>query len=321
MLSEARGVACVARWTGLGVEVLVLVVVAAGALAGDAWPPLVVANLGRWWLLAGAGIVGCALLAARSPLMAVPGLLAGCLALAALWPLVRTAQPTGDALVVVAYNVERAGNSAADRYENVAGIVRDVDPDVVLLEQVNGGLADLLAAGELLPYARVSAPDEIDDRTAVISRVPITDARSVTTPGRSTSVVTLATDAGALQVVPLHLTSPCYLCWDALTDQAATRVDEVEKILDTLEPGPAIIGGDLNSGPGNDAAGVIRGAGFSDAHVTGGEGLGLTRPVGALGFRIDMLFGRGWRAVRTLAGDARGSDHRPVVAAFEREAP
>ncbi len=298
--------------------VLVLALVAVGAVAGDAWPPLVVGNLVRWWLLVLAG--ACALPAlsgTRSRMLALPGLLGAGLALAALWPLARSDLPSTDALVVVAYNVEQSGNGAAERYENVVGIVREVAPDIVLLEQVNDGLADRLREDAPLAHVHLSPPDEIGERTAVLSRFPITAARAVRTPGRPTSVVTVTTFDGPLQVVPLHLTSPCYLCWDGLTNQAATRVAEVEAVLAALGPGPAILGGDLNSGPANDAARAVRAAGLADAHSTGGEGLGLTRTRALAGVRIDMLFGRGWRAVRTFAGDARQSDHRPVVAVFE----
>jgi len=83
---------------------------------------------------------------------------------------------------------------------------------------------------------------------------------------------------------------------------------------------PVILGGDFNFTGTTPQARGLRRAGFRDAWDLAGCGHGATWPAsGPLrflpGFRIDHVYlGPGVTCVRCVRGEARGSDHRPLVA-------
>lgn len=262
-----RAVACVLTAAALSVAALV----AAGAVLGDAGGGLMLVNVVAWWLLVAVFAVGVILLVGRHPLVALPCLLAAILLLVPYCPtrpasaLVAspgTALPT-TTLTVATYNVaggEPGTPRGEARLDRLRTLQADADPDVLLVEEVDLETAVALRQGAVLPHAWVGPPNEYDQRVAVLSRWPISGTRAVrATPGaRPTAVVELTTPRDPLEVLPLHLPSPCYCLRRAdLAAEARDRRAATVAALDAVgAPGaaPVIVGGDLNSGPASDPA-------------------------------------------------------------------
>lgn len=89
-----------------------------------------------------------------------------------------------------------------------------------------------------------------------------------------------------------------------------------------------IAAGDFNSTPESHNARDLRLAGMTEAHDAAGTGRGGTWPSGTLlggplawlpRVRIDMVWSKGLRCVRSEVCGATASDHRPVVAEFTLE--
>jgi endonuclease/exonuclease/phosphatase (EEP) superfamily protein YafD len=126
-----------------------------------------------------------------------------------------------------------------------------------------------------------------------------------------------------LNVVSLHLTSSCGVeCLHdgvpltKITQDSALREAETQRVLAAMPPGPAIIGGDLNSSTANMPRRLLMASGLTDLHRAVGSGPGFTR-VGAFrgALRVDWLFASTQViAVREWTAHRDGSDHRPVVA-------
>lgn len=310
--------------TGLAVAVAALV--ALGAVVGDATPGLMLVNVASWWLLLAVTGAGVLLAVGRRPVPAAVCLLLGLL-------LVSPYRAAGTALTtrpvaartpvttVATYNIAGGEPDMDERLERLTGLVRREHPDVVLVQEVDAPTADALRGGALLRHAWVGRPNAFHQRVAVLSRWPLTEIRDVATTvgARPTAVVEVKTPYGPLQILPLHLPSPCYCLQPTrLAAEARARRAATEAALDALGPGPAIIGGDLNSGSHNDPARALRRAGLVDAFETAGSGPGFTRFQGLLGFRIDALFLRGLTPQGARTGAADGSDHRPLVVELVR---
>lgn len=324
----------VRRWPLVlsGAYALVTVVlVAAWALVGDAWwlQPFNLSTF--WWTLPGLVLLLVAALARRADValvLAVP-------ALVFLWTYgtlfvpAWTDTPPAD-VVVATFNTD----VAAPDDDHVLDLVDRVDPDVLLLEEVfparQARLEEALA--DRLPHTMTVQSDGGIGGVMVASRWPIRDQVPVTSGDddvRATAVAVLDVDGRDLQVVPVHLRSPCPTCGRSLTDrltlEGESRAVEMAQVLAALDRGaPAIVGGDFNSTERSAAYRTLTHAGFDDAHRDAGSGPGFTWPAdGALPFpvvRIDWLLSRDLVPVEAWVDEAAPSDHRPVVASFAFEA-
>lgn len=291
-------------------------------VAGDTWwvQPLTLSTF--WWSLPGAVLVVPALLLGRrraAVLFAVP-------ALVWVWSYGGLFLPGGFVdrapdLRVVSYNTYVHAPSLA----SVTGLVERTDPDVLLLQEVfpqrAEGLADALAASH--PHQVVVQSPGVGG-VVVASRFPVVEQHDVALADagtRDTAVVVLDVDGRPLQVVPVHLTSPCPSCGASVTErlelEARRRPAELASVLQALDPGiPAVIGGDLNSTDRSEPYRLLTRAGFEDPHRAAGSGPGFTWPNDRLWFpvlRVDWVLTRHMEAVDAWVGDGGRSDHRPVV--------
>ncbi|MBW3659432.1 MAG: endonuclease/exonuclease/phosphatase family protein [Actinobacteria bacterium] len=208
---------------------------------------------------------------------------------------------------------------------HVRTLVEETAPDVLVLQEVFPPRETELAGAfaERFPHQHVIQSPGVGG-VGVYSRFPIADVRPIgdaSDRSRSTAVVELDVDGRRLQVVPVHLISPCPTCGASLLErlelEGDVRVAEMRSVVAALSPdAPAIVAGDFNS---TDRAMPYRrlvAAGFHDPQRDAGAGLGFTwpstGPTGAL-LRIDWVLVRDLRAVDAWVGPARGSDHRPVV--------
>ncbi|GGI08907.1 endonuclease/exonuclease/phosphatase family protein [Egicoccus halophilus] len=298
--------------------VLVLVL---WATVGDT-PWTVLVNLSTfWWTLPSLGLVVLAVLL-RDPRaalwFAVP-------ALAWAWAYGTAfvgAPAEGDAdLRIASFNtyVHTEGE------QHVLDLVDEVTPDVLVLQEVFPPREQALAAAlaERYPYAHVEQSPGVGG-VGVWSRHPVvavTGVEEASEVSRATFVVELEVDGRALQVVPLHLISPCPACGASVLErlelEGEVRRAEVGRVLDALDPDvPTVVAGDLNSNDRSVAYRRLTGVGFRDPQREVGRGMGFTWPadrsVPAV-LRIDWILVRDLDPVDAWVGDARGSDHRPVV--------
>lgn len=295
---------------------------AAWGLAGDTWwvQPLTLSTF--WWTLPGV-VLGVGAAVARRPrslvLFAVP-------ALAWIWSYGALFVPGGTPPVapdlrVASYNTYVHSPSIA----SVDALVAQARPDVLLLQEVFPQRAERLVAslGDRYPHHTVVQSPGVGG-VMVLSRFAILETRpvSLSTPGtRETAVVVVEVDGQPIQVVPVHLTSPCPTCGASMTERLELEGDrrpaELASVLRALDPRvPAIIGGDFNSTERSEPYRLLTHVGFEDPHRAVGQGPGFTWPNDQLPFpvlRIDWILTRGLVAVDAWVGDGGTSDHRPVL--------
>jgi vancomycin resistance protein VanJ len=313
------------RWPAVLASVYAIASIAALAawwLVGDAaWlQPVTLTTF--WWSLPAVVLAPvAALLGSRrtTALLAVP-------AVVWVWSY-GTAFLPGDALDrpadlrVASFNIF----VGAPDLSHVLDLVDRVQPDVLVLQEVfpprEAELAGLL--GDRLPHRHVVQSPRVGG-VGVWSRFPIDDVRPVldaTDRSRSTAVVVLDVDGRPLQVVPVHLISPCPRCGTSIIErldlEGEVRGAEMEAVIDALDDDvPAVVAGDFNSTERSQPYRKLAAAGFTDPQRDAGDGMGFTWPasggVGAL-LRIDWLLARGIDGVDAVVAPPGASDHRPVV--------
>lgn len=243
---------------------------------------------------------------------------------------------------VLVFNIH-AGKDAAGRpnLEAVADLVRRLNADVVLLQEVDRGTrrsgnVDQLAELERLTgysaaFGKSLDYDGGDYGIAALSRQAITGVTTEALPvqppqaraggryePRAALTFSTSTPAGALQVLNTHL--------DASRDEHY-RLQESAHILTLVERltrnrPPLIAGGDFNAEPGSESYKQIIARGLRDAWIECGTGDGFTFPAEKPIKRIDYLFlSAGVRCTSAEVIDTRASDHRPVLVVLTRVNP
>ncbi|MFP5310568.1 MAG: endonuclease/exonuclease/phosphatase family protein [Actinomycetes bacterium] len=301
-----------------------LVSLGAWVLVGDAWWTQPVNLTTFWWT------VPAVLLAPAAWLLRWP-VVAALLAIPALtwvWSYGTAFVPVGDVEVPAADTVRVVSFNTfvgAPDHQHVLDLVAEHDPDVLVLQEVfpdrEAALREALAGSH---PTQVVVQSEGVGGVAVFSRFPLlgeTRVGDASTNSRSTEVVTLDALGTPLQVVPVHLISPCPTCGRSIVErlefEGEVRRAEMGAVLDALDPDlPAIVAGDLNSTERSEPYRTLASAGFADPQRAAGAGMGFTWPnEGRLGpvIRIDWVLSRGLVPVAAWVGDGGASDHRPVV--------
>lgn len=294
----------------------------AWGFAGDRWwvQPLSLTTF--WWTLPGVPLALLALLRRRrraALLFAVP-------AVVWLWVygtlFLPNGAPPGPADVRVASFNTYVHSPSID---SVLALVEDVRPDVLVLQEVFPDREAELLEALADPYPHhlaVQSPGV--GGVMVLSRHPVVESVPVAlaTPGtRDTSVAVVDVDGRRLQVVPVHLTSPCPTCGQSWTErlevEGERRPAELAAVLRALDPRvPTVVAGDLNSTERSEPYRLLTTVGFDDPHREAGRGPGFTWPHDRLPtpvLRIDWILTRRLEAVDAWVADGGTSDHRPVV--------
>lgn len=209
--------------------------------------------------------------------------------------------------------------------QHVADLVAEVEPDVLVLQEVFPPRQQALEVqlDAALPHHHVEQSAGVGG-VGVWSRYPITDVRLVdeaSEVSRTTFVVTLDVDGRPLQVVPAHLISPCPSCGASILERLELEGDvrraEIGNVLAALDDTvPTVVAGDLNSNERSVAYRRLTEAGFRDPQREVGDGMGFTWPADRsipAFVRIDWILVRDLEPVAAWVGEARGSDHRPVI--------
>ncbi len=302
--------------------VATLVVVVLWMVVGDPWwlQPFNISTF--WWALPGP-VLALALLPRRRDLavwLLVPAFV-WVWSYGSLFLPRSIADVEGPRLRLVSYNVFVQTEDS----DHVLDLVAREQPDVLLTQEVLPWRAEQLGKDlvDVLPHSWASGEAGLAG-VAVFSRHPIVEMHRVDRPirnARPTAVVTLDVDGTLIQVVSVHLVSPCPSCGASMVDRIGFEGDlreaEIQAVLDRLDDLPTVIGGDFNSTERSQPYRTLVGAGFDDPQRAAGRGPGFTWParstVGAY-FRIDWVLTRGMTATAAYVPASDGvSDHRPVV--------
>jgi endonuclease/exonuclease/phosphatase family metal-dependent hydrolase len=236
--------------------------------------------------------------------------------------------PESQPVRVLVYNTH-AGTDAkrVSNVDRVAGIIRDADADVVLLQEVDsatrrsGGVDQVARLRALTGYygvfGRAIDYDGGKYGIAVLSRWPISADTLIHLPvaehdstyeARGALVTMIARPGGTHRVIDTHLEAY----------KNAYRLEQARTLASIAasqrDSGATIVGGDFNSEPGSGVIAIFAESGWKDAFATCGVGSGLSFPADVPAKRIDyLLFSGTTRCVsaRVLATEA--SDHRPVL--------
>ena len=247
-----------------------------------------------------------------------------------------TSRRGGDAereLRVLVYNIH-AGKDAAgvDNLERVGALVREVDADIVLLQEVDRGTTRSGGVDQPAQLERLGGRHAAFGRTldyqggeygiAVLSRWPVAEqavaplkveppqARSGGSyEPRGALRVTVTAPWGTLRIVNTHLDASREDRW------RAQEVRGVLAVADSMKArgGLLLVGGDFNSEPASAVQAELRRGGFRDAWAECGRGDSLTYPADRPVKRIDYLYLIGAvRCVEARVLESQASDHRAL---------
>ena len=221
-------------------------------------------------------------------------------------------------LRVLTYNVARGGQGTAAA---LLSTLRASDADLILLQETNfldpaKGLA--LRRG-LSGYALTQGRE-----VWTLSRWPVLRQTQHAVPGSTRTFAETwvrGPDGRTLRVVNAHLGT--VLITSALRGDTAkvrrtaqARREQVALLcrIAAHEPGPVLLGGDLNTPPRGRLYRRLTHCFGPDAHDRAGRGPGWTFP--GLFLRIDHLLARDLRPTRARVLDVAGSDHRPLLVEY-----
>jgi endonuclease/exonuclease/phosphatase family metal-dependent hydrolase len=214
----------------------------------------------------------------------------------------------------VTYNVR----GFRDGRGRVASVVRELAPDVLLLQE-SGSRRDLVRFADDVGMRVAHDPwsplrRRVKNAVLVAERWHFRSSELIRFPGARRwyprgALVARATAGGdAIWAVSVHFG----LAGAERAGQAASLIDLVE----ALDGGLVIVGGDLNATPDLRAIARIA-ATLRDAWSLVGDGDGSTFPASAPAARIDYVFvGGAWKIVSATVGAegaSEASDHLPVV--------
>ncbi len=239
---------------------------------------------------------------------------------------------------VLVFNIH-AGKDAAghDSVQAIADLIRSVEPDVALLQEVDRGTArsghvdQLQALMEATGYAGVfgrsldfdggtygiaalSHHGFVFDQTVPLPIATVQERAGGSHEPRVALVTVSRTAVRNLQAITTHL------------DASAGNDIRLQEVQDLLLPvharlgptRPVLLGGDFNAEPGSPEVQKVRDAGLRDAWTECGQGDGFTYPAESPAKRIDYVFlGGSIRCTAARVIDTRISDHRPLVVTVE----
>ena len=227
-------------------------------------------------------------------------------------------------LRVLSWNIHH-GEGLDNEYDlqRIAGVISSVDPDVVCLQEVDrrtirsGGIDQAVELAYLLDMEPVFnrcidyQGGEYGD--AILSKLDIRDVQRLNLPGDREP-------RGVVGVVVAPGNDPVLVCsthFDHGRDNPS-RVVEARLVADFAKqsPLPIILAGDLNALPGSEVLSIL------DEVFTIPGDPAPTFPAELPQRRIDYVMWShfpGWQLVDTrVISEPLASDHRPVLAVFER---
>ncbi len=248
--------------------------------------------------------------------IALGGLAAVIVAIAAVWPRPVTTLADSGRVRVGTYNIHYGYDDAWHlSLEWIAQTIEETGADIVALQEVDTGRMTSYGIDDAYYLARrlrmrVEYLPTVEHLTgiALLYRDPATATGKalVTSQQEQTGVVLVRVEAGGERL-------NAYGIWMGLEDEdTQTQIREALAFIGDAEP--AVFGGDFNARPGSPVARAIEAAGFADPfavlEITPAP---LTSPAPNSTERIDFVWVRGVRSVDAWVPDSVASDHRMVV--------
>jgi len=227
-------------------------------------------------------------------------------------------------LRVLTWNIHH-GEGLDNEYDlqRIAGVISSVDPDVVCLQEVDrrtirsGGIDQAVELAYLLDmepiFNRCIDYQGGEYGDAVLSKLEVRDVQRLSLPGDREP-------RGVLGVVVAPANEPVLVCsthFDHGRDNPS-RIEEARIVADFAKksPIPVILTGDLNALPGSEVLSIL------DEVFSIPNDPAPTFPAELPQRRIDYVMWShfpGWQLTDTwVVSEPLASDHRPVLAIFER---
>jgi vancomycin resistance protein VanJ len=286
---------------------------------GDRFLPVRLFNYFMPWLLLGLmpGLVLAGLARRKwvALTLAGPALFIGLTFAPLFLPRAEEALAANASFKVMSYNVWYRN----DKVTEVAGLIRQEQPDILLLQELSPGMAGTLtrALADLYPGGQFYWAYESRAYQGIISRFPLTPVELAYDKGRTQKVIA-ATPAGPIAVWNVHPNTP--LPWSRQYRQISALAEDIAAM-----DGPLIVGGDFNTTDQSETYHLVNQY-LHNAHWEAGWGFGFSFPAHQPHFRdipiltpvirIDHIFYSSHffaSSARTLS-DSGGSDHFPVTA-------
>lgn len=232
------------------------------------------------------------------------------------------------AVSILSFNVLTGGAPAGE----ALGAIGAAAPDIVCLQELTPALAEAFVRrlGDAYPH-RVFEPRPRTQGIGIASRRPLAGGTVLTLglPYLPAVGAQVALTEGRVSIACVHLIPP-HAGLERAGDpfriykkNRAIRIRQARALIEFLAAasGPAIVLGDFNELPGQDALKLFRTAEFRDACLGRRSRCGPTWPGAVVPllpalFRIDHILGRGVTFSDAAVLDAGGSDHYPVAARF-----
>src|SRR5690606_598491 len=219
----------------------------------------------------------------------------------------------GEPIVLMSVNVEWRNTSS----ERLLEMIRTESPDAVLVVEYTDDWRERLEPLFTHYPHRVLRPDD-DGRPdngafgiALLSRLPLRDARAIRIESTPAIDATLVAPGGELRLIGVHLRPPTSARWAAERNR---QLDALARLVAESD-GPVAVAGDFNLSPYPPYfSDLLRAAGLRDSRPGAGPDFTWPSFLPVLGIPIDHVLitpeVRG-AAYRRLA--AFGSDHYPIV--------
>ncbi|MHB8642766.1 MAG: endonuclease/exonuclease/phosphatase family protein [Gaiellaceae bacterium] len=204
-------------------------------------------------------------------------------------------------------------NGGVDRVDAVERVLRDVDADLVALEEANDrSVVERFA--ERLGYELVYGEANSEFAVAWLSRLPIERSENHRLPVLAKTLLEI--QVGGLRLCATHLVHG---------DDVAQRVREVEAILGVVES-PCLLVGDFNAVHPDDVVGegvqavdrrsleLVLAAGLTDSYRALHDDRGWTYKSWDPFLRLDYVFAQSVEVTRCDVVETDASDHFALVA-------
>lgn len=231
-----------------------------------------------------------------------------------VWPLlpyVPPATPTAVAsdarITLMAVNVEWRNRSS----ERLLEMIRAESPDAVIVVELTEPWSERLAPLFAEYPHRILIPDSGAFGIALLSRLPLRNARPFHLESTAAIDATIVAPTGELRVIGVHLRPPTRADFAA---ERARQLDALARLVSEGE-GPVAVSGDFNLTPYSPYfSDLLRATDLRDSRTAAGPGFTWPSFLPALGIPIDHCLVStdvGVAAFRRLP--AFGSDHYPIV--------
>jgi len=212
-------------------------------------------------------------------------------------------------------------NCESGKPDEVGRAIRRLDPDLLVLEEVDDRWLMALRPDLAAYHESVCMPRGDSFGIALFSRFPVLHSRILTLDevGVPSILAEIMTPQGACTVLATHPLPPLGGAYTRLRNR---QLAEVPRWLQGARS-PVLLLGDLNTTPWNHAfVQLVRESGLRDSER--GHGVQASWPTANVLLRIPLdhcLSGAGITVVSRAIGPDVGSDHFPLLVAFVLDAP